>query len=198
MTVPVTGGGWDAEQGLAGIAADPDFLNNRFVYVYYTATSGTECRIARLQEAGGIGTNFTVLTAPGALPSQLYHNGGTMALARSTVASTWRPATGSAAATPSTCRTGSARCCASRRRAPTAAPSLGIPQDNPFPGSAIFVGDRNQLGSLVSVLYQTENGGALRDEINRIVAGGNYGWPTFEGYETTPNPNFVDPSNTRT
>lgn len=196
-TVPVTGGGSYAEQGLLGIAVDPDFLNNRFVYVYYTATSGTECRIARLQEAGGVGTNLTVLTAAGALPSQLYHNGGPMVFGQDgcLYVATGDGLSGGNAVDMSNWLGKVLRFAVP---GPSAVPSLVIPQDNPFPGSAIYsFGHRNQFGLAVhpvtGVLYQTENGGALRDEINRVVAGGNYGWPTFEGYETTPNPNFVDP-----
>ena len=36
LTLPVDG---SAERGLLGVAFDPDFETNDFVYVYYTATS---------------------------------------------------------------------------------------------------------------------------------------------------------------
>lgn len=62
-----------------------------------------------------------------------------------------------------------------------------IPADNPFvdqPGarSAIFsYGHRNPQGlafhPLTGELWSNEHGERLGDEINRIVAGGNFGWP---------------------
>ena len=33
-------------------------------------------------------------------------------------------------------------------------------------------------------LYITEHGPSTNDEINRVVAGGNYGWPNVHGFET--------------
>src|SRR5690606_22882603 len=33
------------------------------------------------------------------------------------------------------------------------------------------------------VLYEAEHGQATDDEANRIVAGGNYGWPSIAGYK---------------
>ena len=75
-TVPVFGGGSYAEQGLIGIAVDPGFLTNHYVYVFYTDASGIENRIGRLQEVNGVGTNLTVLSPNGALDSRTLHNGG--------------------------------------------------------------------------------------------------------------------------
>ncbi|MBK8098134.1 MAG: PQQ-dependent sugar dehydrogenase [Planctomycetes bacterium] len=77
-------------------------------------------------------------------------------------------------------------------------PNGAIPTDTPFPGSPIWsYGHRNHFGLTVHPitgdLFETENGNLLYDELNRIVRGGNYGWPTVEGPETTPNPAFVDP-----
>ena len=38
VTVPTTGAG---EQGLLGIAFDPDFATNQYIYVYYSTSSGS-------------------------------------------------------------------------------------------------------------------------------------------------------------
>ncbi len=40
-------------------------------------------------------------------------------------------------------------------------------------------------------LWEIENGPSDNDEINRVVSGGNYGWPTVRGI--AGNPNFRDP-----
>lgn len=63
-----------------------------------------------------------------------------------------------------------------------------IPTDNPFPNSYIYSwGHRNPQGiawhPVTNELYQTEHGPSTfdgppgGDEVNRIVKGGNYGWP---------------------
>ena len=81
-------------------------------------------------------------------------------------------------------------------------PDGGIPSDNPFISNAdpnakkVFsFGHRNSFGfsfhSHTGHLWQTENGPGDNDEINRVVAGANYGWPTAKGISR--NPNFLDP-----
>jgi len=68
-----------------------------------------------------------------------------------------------------------------------------IPADNPFPNSYIYsYGHRNPQGLAfhpdTGELWSTEHGpsdeqGCCRDEINRILAGHNYGWPVIRGSE---------------
>jgi glucose/arabinose dehydrogenase len=65
-------------------------------------------------------------------------------------------------------------------------PDGGIPDDNPFGDSPAFaIGLRNPFGLAIDPVsgapFVTENGPTSFDEINRIVAGGNYGWPVFNG-----------------
>lgn len=190
-TIAVDGGGSFAEQGLLGIALDPAFLTNGYVYVYYTDVGGNENRIARLQEQGGVGTNLTVLSPPGSLPSLLYHNGGPLVFGRD---GTLFVATGDGLGGANAQDLAQWRGKILRFEVP----NLTVPANNPIPGSAIYsYGHRNQFGLAIHPvtgdLFQTENGGGLMDEINRIVPGGNYGWPGVEGREVVPNPAWVDP-----
>ena len=59
-----------------------------------------------------------------------------------------------------------------------------IPDDNPF-GSAVYsLGHRNPQGIAVSpsgLVVAAEHGTDVNDEVNVIVAGGNYGYPCFTG-----------------
>lgn len=186
----VAGGGF-TEQGLLGIAVDPAFPTNGFVYVYYTDPSGPQNRIARLQDVNGFGANLTVLSPDNAIPSVLYHNAGAMVFG---VDGKLYVATGDSLNTANAQDLTSWRGKVLRFEVP----NLTIPADNPFPGSPVWsYGHRNHFGFAVHPvtgdLYQTENGGGLMDEVNRIVAGGNYGWPGVEGRENTPNAAFVDP-----
>lgn len=67
-------------------------------------------------------------------------------------------------------------------------PDGSIPSDNPFPNSPVYsYGHRNSQGidwhPATHELYSTEHGPSVfdgpagGDEINHIIAGGNYGWP---------------------
>ncbi|MFC6837505.1 PQQ-dependent sugar dehydrogenase [Halomarina ordinaria] len=65
--------------------------------------------------------------------------------------------------------------------------------DNPG-GSAVFsYGHRNPQGLAVrdGVLYATEHGPDTDDEVNRLVAGENYGWPAVTG--ESDDEAYVDP-----
>lgn len=185
-----SGGPW-AEAGLVGIAVDPRFPTNGYVYVFYTAPGGSENRIARLQDVNGQGTNFTVMTPSGAIPAQLYHNAGPMVFGHdgSLFVATGDALGAAHAQNPNDWRGKILR---------FAMPNFTVPADNPTPGSMVYsMGHRNQFGLAIHPvtgdLYQTENGGAWMDEINRILPGGNCGWPIYEGQETTPDPSLVDP-----
>ncbi len=182
-----------SEHGLLGIAIDPAFLVNRYVYVYYTTADQQQNRIARLQDVGGFGAGFTILTPNFAISTgaQVKHSGGRMVFGRD---GTLFVGTGdrfvSSTAPSLSSWNGKVLC--------FEVPNLTIPATNPFAGSPIFsYGHRNHFGLTVSpdtgYLYQTELGDLLADEVNIIVPGGNYGWPTYEGSEPIPDPATVDP-----
>ncbi|MCF6410393.1 PQQ-dependent sugar dehydrogenase [Pseudalkalibacillus salsuginis] len=62
-----------------------------------------------------------------------------------------------------------------------------VPADNPFPDSPVYsYGHRNPQGidwTEDGKMYSAEHGSTGHDEINEIVAGGNYGWPVIQGDE---------------
>lgn len=59
-----------------------------------------------------------------------------------------------------------------------------IPADNPFPGNPAWtLGHRNPQGLVFAnnIMYSSEHGTNIDDEINIIEKGRNYGWPNAEG-----------------
>ena len=102
------------------------------------------------------------------------------------------PATPPSAPTRRTCTASTARCCGS-----TGSPARPSP-DNPWPHAAnknkryIYTyGHRNVQGLAFRgrrpAMWSVEHGTDRDDEVNRLVAGGNYGWNPVPGYdESTP------------
>lgn len=69
------------ERGLLGIAFDPAFNTNHFIYLYYTLASGANNRISRFTANGDValaGSESVVLNLD-PLSSATNHNGGTLA-----------------------------------------------------------------------------------------------------------------------
>ncbi|WFE19529.1 PQQ-dependent sugar dehydrogenase [Solwaraspora sp. WMMD937] len=170
-----------SEGGLLGLAVSPTFAQDDYVYVYYTTT--TDNRIARFR-----------LTAPQnrqpiltGLARSAIHNGGRIAFGPDGML---YAGVGDAGQTSHAQNQQSRNGKILRMR-----PDGGAPADNPFPGSLVYsLGHRHVQGLAWDAqgrLYATEFGQNAWDEINLIVAGGNYGWPIVEGRANDPR--FRDP-----
>jgi glucose/arabinose dehydrogenase len=69
-----------------------------------------------------------------------------------------------------------------------------VPEDNPSlfgkVGLAYTIGHRNPQGIALDPAggppYTAEHGPTVNDEVNRIIAGGNYGWPCYLAEDTIP------------
>jgi glucose/arabinose dehydrogenase/chitodextrinase len=177
----VTGG----ERGLLGIALDPNFSTNGYVYLYYT-TVGPKNRVIRVKEVSGVGAQETVILDN--LPASTNHNGGNLHFGPD----------------------GKLYITDGDAEQPNRAQDttyLGgkilrlngdgsIPSDNPVGGSPVYSrGLRNSFDFVfhphTGQLWATENGPAANDEVNRIVRNGDYGWPTVEGI--AGDSRFIDP-----
>ena len=165
------------EGGLLGITLHPQFGNNKLLYLYMTTKSsreGTQNAVFRYRYDGGKLLDEKVIVS--GIPGALYHDGGRMEFGPDgflyiTTGDAQKPAIAQDLN------------------------SLGgkilrltddgaIPLDNPF-GTAVYsYGHRNPQGlawDSEGRLWSTEHGSSKKDEINVIVKGKNYGWPTIEG-----------------
>ena len=173
------------EGGLLGVAVDPDFENNNYIYLYYTYNEflSTINKVVRYQIDGGKITEDKILLD--GIPGGPFHDGGRIQFGPD---GKLYVTTGEAG-NPDLSQDMN---------------SLGgkilrinsdgtIPEDNPWDDSPIYsIGHRNPQGidwDRYGNLVATEHGpsgwrGSAHDEINLIVAGKNYGWPDIIGSET--------------
>jgi glucose/arabinose dehydrogenase len=186
FTVPNVVGASNNEQGLLGIALDPDYPSTPSVYVYATRDiSGEEHnQILRITDNGGTGQNLTTVFSASTTAGQ-YHDGGRILFGPDgKLYATMGEAHGSTAAQ----QLGNPAGKVLRMNA-----DGSVPNDNPFAGSRIWsYGLRNSFGLGFDPesgnLWETENGPACNDEINRIVKGGNFGWGPSQTCSTPPQP----------
>jgi glucose/arabinose dehydrogenase len=157
----------EEEAGLLGIAAAPPPSDE--LYLYY----GTQRdhRLVKLR----LGTRRQVLLA--GIPGSPFHTGGRLAFGPDGMLYvSVGDATSPESAMDADSLTG---------KILRLAPDGTIPADNPFPQSAVWSrGHRNVEGFTwddAGRMWATELGEDRFDELNRIVPGGNYGWPVVEG-----------------
>jgi glucose/arabinose dehydrogenase len=171
-----------SEAGLLGIALDPDFSQNRQVYLYYTAAAGSGAvnRVLRFREAGNRLTDRVTLLDN--IPAASIHDGGRLRFGPDRLLYI---TTGDAANTS-----------LAQDLASSAGKILRLntdgtsPRDNPFSSPIFSYGHRNPQGldwhPATGDLWASEHGNSGNDEINAIRAGVNYGWPRIEGAAAMP------------
>jgi glucose/arabinose dehydrogenase len=187
------------ERGLLGIAFDPHFATNHYVYLYYTrkatTTTPVHNRVVRVTASGDAAiAGSEVLIFRLNNQSAQNHQGGSI---------DFRP-------------DGKLYISSGDNATGANAQSLGnlfgkilrinkngtIPTGNPFYSSASgnnraiwALGLRNPFKFAVkpgtTTIFINDVGAALWEEINRGASGANYGWNIYEGPETDPQ--YVDP-----
>lgn len=176
------------ETGLLGLAIDPQFENNYFVYLYYTAikNDGDDDRpvnrVVKLTDVNNTAVNMTVILDD--IPaSRGFHAGGAMAFGPDNkLYISAGDATRHESAQLNTTLSGKILRINS---------DGSTPNDNPFPYSQVYtLGHRNIFGIAFDIGDKigiaTENGASLYDEINLIEPGGNYGFPTWQPENIPP------------
>ena len=172
------------EGGMLGIAVDPNYSENNYIYLYYTYNEllTTTNKLVRYQYSDGVLIEDKILID--GIPGGPFHDGGRIQFGPD---GKLYVTTGEAGI-PDLSQNMS---------------SLGgkilrinsdgtIPKDNPWKNSPIYsIGHRNPQGidwDKSGNLIATEHGpsgwrGIAHDEINQIIAGNNYGWPDIIGDE---------------
>ncbi len=166
------------EGGLLGMVQHPDFLDNGFFYIVYNYYNGTVYRekVVRLTFANNTLDNpLTIIENIGA---NTFHNGSRLWITEEQVPRLFI-STGDAG------NTGFAQDTYSPNGKILRLSLDGtIPADNPIVGSPIWsIGHRNPQGLVIvnGVIYVSEHGPNIEDEINIIEKGRNFGWPAING-----------------
>lgn len=179
------------ERGLSGIAIDPNFEQNGYVYLYYTVKFASINRLSRFKAVGNFALpgseeiliNFDYL-------SNSIHNGGSMVFGHD---GKLYIATGDSHDGPKSASMESLHGKVLRFNA-----DGSIPDDNPFfnTNTGIYrsiyaTGLRNPFSMAIQPgtgrIFSGDVGGDLHEEINDIQAGKFYGWNMLEGKRTTQN-----------
>ena len=154
-----------------------------WLYAYHSTAEGN--RIVRLPYAGGrLGAAQTILDG---IPGGRGHNGGRLGFGPD----------GMLYATVGDTRNGGLSQNLNSLAGKILRMTLEgeVPSDNPIRGSLVFsLGHRNPQGLTWDgngQLWTTDFGERGWDELNRIVPGGNYGWPHVEG--RGDNAAYIDP-----
>jgi glucose/arabinose dehydrogenase len=186
-TVPDVVGTVFTELGLDGIALHPDFPARPYVYAYVTrdVSGTTRIQIIRYETSRRDGTGTGVhprVIYQSATEAGPRHVGGRMLFGRDG----YLYVVIGDAGTASFAQDLSVERGKILRMTARGAPAPG----NPFGTRVWSFGHRNSFGfdfdPKTGDIWQTENGPACNDEVNRIVPGGNYAWGPHQTCSTPP------------
>jgi glucose/arabinose dehydrogenase/PKD repeat protein len=182
------------ERGLLGIAFDPNFASNRYVYIFYSHSVGPKNRVSRFTasttnpDVAEAGSELVILDNIPVVASSCCHNAGAVHFG---LDGKLYVATGD----------GGERSLNSQDLTNLNGKILRInsdgtiPADNPFVGQAGARGEiwaygfRNPFTFAVHPvtgrIFVNDVGAATWEEINELQRGANYGWPICEGPQGT-------------
>jgi glucose/arabinose dehydrogenase len=170
------------EGGLLGLALSPGFATDRYLYAYFTAESDNRIARLRLEAAGdgtlSLGEPEVIFTG---IPKASTHNGGRIRFGPDGLLYV---GTGDSQRRDQP-QDPEALGGKILRLTPDGAPAPG----NPFGNAVYSLGHRNVQGLAWDGdgrLWASEFGPDVNDELNLIVAGGNYGWPAVTGAPHRP------------
>lgn len=174
-----------AEGGTLGVAVDPDFGQNGYIYLYYTYDElfSHKNKVVRYVYSDGAVTEDAIIID--GIPGGGVHNGGRIAFGPDGMlyVSTGDAGNAGLSRDPDSLAGKILR----------VASDGSIPEDNPFGQSPVWsLGHRNPQGmdwDSRQNMLATEHGpsgemGFAHDEINLIVPGADYGWPDAVGDES--------------
>lgn len=172
------------EGGMLGVTVDPNYSENNYIYLYYTYNEllTTKNKLVRYQFSDGMLIEDKILID--GIPGGPFHDGGRIQFGPD----------------------GKLYVTTGEAGLPDLSQDLNslggkilrinsdgtIPNDNPWKNSPVYsIGHRNPQGidwDESGNLFATEHGpsgwrGVAHDEINKIIAGANYGWPDVIGDE---------------
>lgn len=191
LTVDATG-----ERGLIGVAVDPDFALNHYIYVYYTVpangTASAHNRISRFTANGDVAAaeGETIILELTPLSGATNHNGGSMVFG---LDKKLYVGVGDNASDPQNAQNLSNFLGKVLRINPDGS----VPAGNPFPGGNYAgqriwgYGLRNPYTLAVQPrtgrIFVNDVGLSAWEEINDATVGGlNFGWPNAEGPGNNP------------
>jgi glucose/arabinose dehydrogenase len=162
----------NGEGGLLGVAFDPNWASNHFVYFMHTASEGN--RIARMTYNGSSLSGYVTIVS--GIAKNRYHNGGRLGFGPDgyLYATTGDAQDGTKAQDKNSLNGKILR----MKTDGTPAPG------NPFGTLVYSYGHRNPQGiawDSQGRLWEAEFGNSMFDELNLIKPGLNYGWPVCEG-----------------
>ena len=163
--------------GLLGIALHPQFAENHKMYVFLTYMDGESLwnKIIQITESENkLQDAQTILER---IPGSSFTNGGFVKFGPDGKLYVGTGTTSEASHLPQDLKSLAGKILRINDDG-------SIPEDNPFPGSPVYtLGHRNPQGMTwddQGDMYAAEFGPDKNDEINRIIAGKNYGWPELE------------------
>lgn len=203
---------FSGEQGLLGLAFHPDFANNGFFYVHYSASSPRRSVISRFtynSQTGLASAGSEVILLQVTQPFS-NHNGGSLAFGPDDMLYIALGDGGGSGDAGDNAQDRGNLLGTILRIDVDAGNPYGIPPDNPFVGEAgvreeIWAyGLRNpyrfSFDQLTGALWTGDVGQGALEEIDIVQAGGNYGWRVFEGTQpfassqnTPPNTTLIPP-----
>lgn len=180
------------DRGLIGIAFDPDYNTNHYVYFYYTGTDTLD-HLVRMDASADIATSPPTVLYETNVASLELHVGGTIRFGPDgklylSIGDNGYPPNAQDLTNPF-------------GKILRLNKDGSIPSDNPFVGQSgklpeIWAyGFRNpfrfQFDPQSGKIYEGDVGDFSWEELNLVTKGGNYGWPTCEG--VCSNPSFINP-----